>query len=98
MSPAQQTTLAALCSRGPWATSTFDTTTRRYVACPLTGDDLAALFIAIQTGRTDYHAAVGAQSASDRKCAVARQKLRKSGLIEYAGTPKRWRVVGGGEA
>ena len=27
---------------------------------------------------------------------VAKGHLRKAGLIEYTGTPKRWRVVGGG--
>ncbi len=86
--------LAALCSRGPWATSTLDATTRRYVACSLTGGDLALLFELISAGRTDYHAAVGALSASDRKCDRAFQLLRKAGLIEYTGTPKRWRVVG----
>jgi hypothetical protein len=88
--------LAALLTRGPWASSTWDPATRKGVACQITPDDLAALVKAIGTGRTNFHTAIGAYSAADRKCDRALQLLRKAGVIEYAGTPKRWRVVGGG--
>jgi hypothetical protein len=87
--------LAALLTRGPWSASTWEPLTRRYVPCQVTADDLAALYKAIEDGRPDFHTAVGSGGASDRKCDRALQLLRKAGVIEYAGTPRRWRVVGG---
>ena len=80
--------LETLCARGPW------TVREPGLDKPptLTGDDVRACYIAIRDGG-DIARAVGAVSGSDRRVDRALRLLRAAGLIEYAGTPKRWRVT-----
>jgi len=85
----KRATLAALCTRGPWTGCDNPTgLAGRGSPWTLTGDDLRAIYDTIARG-------ADVPCRSDRKKDRAFQLLRKSGLIEYAGTPKRWRVVGG---
>lgn len=69
--------LAALCSRGPWRAGRYHT---------VTGEHVRAVYDAIANG--DNHVA----STSHAVMQKARMLLGGANLIEYAGTPKRWRV------
>ena len=73
-------TLAALCSRGPWRAGRHHT---------VTGEHVRAVYEAIASG--DSHVAGMSHAAAQK----SRMLLGSAGLIEYAGTPKRWRVAGG---
>jgi hypothetical protein len=80
----QRATLAALLTRGPWTVTAdgYDTI--------ITPERLEALYESIRRDRPDFRGLGGVRSA--RPADRALQLLRKAGLIEFAGTPKRWRV------
>lgn len=80
-------TLAALCSRGPWTGSARS----NGVAWVLTSEELRALYAAIQQSRIEPWDVLDVVRG-DRKADRAFQLLRGAKLIEYSGTPKRWRV------
>ena len=57
----------------------------------ITGDRLCTLYDSIRSGQPNFK---GLGPPGSRPADRALQLLRKAGLIEYVGTPKRWRAVG----
>ena len=92
MGSKKPSTLAEVCARGPWTVSTWSYTLRKSVSESFTGDDLVTIYRRLAEGLPIERALLW--QGSDRRSDRALQLLRKSGLIEYTGTPKQWRVVG----
>lgn len=84
----RKATLDALCSRGPWTLREWSASEQRYLFRRFTADDVRLVYAAIRDDGMEPFA------PGDVRCDKIRQLLHKSGLIEYAGKPKRWRVVG----
>jgi len=81
--------LAALCSRGPWRVMDPAPGVLRRLPTTyseVTGDDVFAVYLCARDCKEP-------ERLSAHCLAFARKKLRTLGLIEYAGTPKRWRVI-----
>jgi hypothetical protein len=78
----QRATLAALLTRGPWksADGEFDAV------------GLQRVYDAVVRGPGERGWIRFPWANGDRRTDRALQLLRKAGLIEFAGTPRRWRV------
>lgn len=76
--------LAALCTGGPWTTTDGD----------FDAVGLRRTYDAIARGYDEHGRLLLPWQGSDRRTDRALSMLRRAGLIEYAGKPKRWRVVG----
>ena len=64
----------------------------------LTGEQVIALYRAIQRGAPNPASALGiggVWSFSDRRSDRAVQVLKRAGLVEFVGSPKKWRAVDG---
>lgn len=82
----RRATLAALLSRGPWASTTLGD------AWTLTSDEVAALYAAVPQGKAAMEHVLGDVLGS-RKGDRALQLLRRAGLIVFS-RPGGWRQVG----